>query len=188
MDVFFSDMKKTFGSPGDEMFCKSDGKCRTRTLHNLGSVAKIKWVSEDTASHPFTGLFRSGSDTGIIRFSSGTQPSGNGMSPGIGIKLLRDGIDSGNLVAMNDVIEQAGFDFFQKDFETHIPANSDSLRLIIPAMKFATASRNIQTIGLSDFASFTEAGEQEYPVIFPYKLRFHPVYELPRETLGIDYK
>ena len=179
-------MKKTIESPGDEMFCKSDGKCRTRTLHNVGSVAKIKWVSEDTAGHPFTGLFK-GSDTGIIRFSSGSAPSGSGFTPGIGIKLLRDGIDSGNFVAMKDLDGQVGFDFFQEDFETHIPANEINLTKLFVAIKFSTASSKIQTIGLSDFASFTEAGAQEYPVIFPYKLRFHPVYELPRETIGIDY-
>ena len=142
IDVFFSDMKKTFGSPGDEMFCKSDGKCRTKTLHNVGSVAKIKWVSEDTAGHPFTGLFK-GSDTGIIRFSTGSAPSGSGITPGIGIKLLRDGIDSGNLVAMKDIDGQVGFDIFQEDFETHLPANSINLGKMLAGFKFSTASSKI---------------------------------------------
>ena len=59
---------------------------------------------------------------------------------------------------------------------------------MVGGMKFATASTKINTIGLSDIASYTEAGGQEYPVVFPFKLRFKSVYELPRETIGIDYK
>lgn len=54
--------------------------------------------------------------------------------------------------------------------------------------KFATASEKAFAIGLSEFASYTEDGTQEYPVVFPFKLRLHPVYELPRETIDIDYR
>ena len=97
--IFLSDVKKTFESPGDEFSCQSDGKCRKRTLHYVGVVAKIKWLAQNTDTNPFTGLFK-GAENGIIRFSTGAEPGANSMVPGIGIKLLRDGVDSGNLVAM----------------------------------------------------------------------------------------
>ena len=77
------------------------------------------------------------------------------MAPGIAIKLLRDGIDSGNLVAMKDVEGQSGLDFFKNDFETHLPADRNNFFLMLAGVKFATASEKIQTIGLSNLATFT---------------------------------
>ena len=84
---------------------------------------------------------------------------------------------------------QAGFDFFEHDFETHLPFPKGNLLLTVFAgLKFATGSAKIFTVGLSDFAEYTQAGDQEFPVVFPFKLRLHPVYELPRDTINLDYK
>lgn len=61
-------------------------------------MAKATWVS--LGDHPYTGMFRGG-DNGFIRLSSTAQVDNaqQHMSPGIGIKFLRDGIDSANIVA-----------------------------------------------------------------------------------------
>ena len=60
-------------------------------------------------SHPFTGMFR-GADYGIMRMSlagkptiSSTEPSDNDLVPGIGIKFLRSGVESANVLLMNSV-------------------------------------------------------------------------------------
>ena len=185
--LFFTDMNKSFDSPGDEMYCNGD-KCRVKVVHAVGSVSKVKWI--DQGGHPFTGLFKGG-EAGIARFSSAAanDPLEPGMAPAIGLKLLRDGVDSGNFVAMNSLDEQGSFDFFERDFYTHIESSSlPPVIKVAVAAKFATASANYLSVGLSDFASYTETGEQEYPVIFPFKLRLHPVYDLPRATLDLDYK
>lgn len=50
--------------------------------------------------HPFTGLFESGADYGFIRMSMAGAPAKDKTTPGIGLKFLRDGMDSANLVAM----------------------------------------------------------------------------------------
>ena len=73
-------------------------------------IAKIKWVNDVSASHPYTGLFK-GADAGFIRFST-TNGSLTYIIPGIGIKLLRDGVDSGNFVAMKDIDGHSGQNFF----------------------------------------------------------------------------
>lgn len=109
--VLFTDTKKTFDTPGDEFYCDGD-KCRKRTLHNVGSVAKMKWV--DLGGHSYTGLFKGG-EAGLVRFSTGPTGS-NSMTAGIGVKFLRDGVDSGNFVAMESLNAQSSFDFFQEDF------------------------------------------------------------------------
>jgi hypothetical protein len=41
--------------------------------------------------------------------------------PGFGLKFLRDGMDSANLVAMNSVEGTTYWNFFELDFSTHIP-------------------------------------------------------------------
>lgn len=174
-------MKKTFETEGDEFYCDGD-KCRKRTIHGLGAVAKIQWAS--VGDHPYTGLFKGG-NAGFVRFSTGGPP-GALMIPGVGIKFLRDDTDSGNFVAMKDIVGQTSKDFFLNDFETHLPPPKGFVQ-IVGAIKFTSASNKIQTIGLSDFASYTQEGAREYPVVFPFKLRLHPVYELPRDTLHLDY-
>jgi hypothetical protein len=59
--------------------------------------------------HPFTGMFLEG-DHGIIRMSlagkptiSTKDPTKNLMVPAIGLKFLRDGMESANIVGINTV-------------------------------------------------------------------------------------
>lgn len=49
------------------------------------------------------------------------KPSDTHITPGIGLKFLRDGIDSANLVAMYSVAGQDSWNFFANDFSNHIP-------------------------------------------------------------------
>jgi len=66
---------------------------------------------------------------------------------------LRDGIDSSNLVAMFSVNGTPGdWNFFSKDFSNHIGAASGAA-LTLVAKKFATATKFIQEVGLSNFSS-----------------------------------
>ena len=53
---------------------------------------------------PFTGLFATGTPFGLIRASLATAPSPDSpesvITPGIAIKLFRDGVHSANFMAM----------------------------------------------------------------------------------------
>ena len=99
-DVLVENMKDTFESPGDDMPCYWDG-CRWKDIHCVGVVSKVKFVAE---ANPFSGVFQ-GADYGFIRHSTALPYSSGGSSitPGLGLKLLRDGVDSSNLVAMFSV-------------------------------------------------------------------------------------
>jgi len=90
-----------FDTVGDELECGWTG-CRNKTIHAQGSVGKIKWV--DLGGHPYTGMFH-GADTGYIRMSvaAPVDTKTPNMKPGMGVKLLRDGADSANFVAMYSV-------------------------------------------------------------------------------------
>ena len=69
----------------------------------------------------------------------------------MGLKFLRDGMDSASLVAMYSVDGQPSWNFFLNDFSNHIP-DITSLSLKVVGEKFSTASDFIQSVGLSDWA------------------------------------
>ena len=100
---------------------------------------------------PYTGVFR-GAEHCVIRMSLTTEPDPRvkKTSPGFGLKCLRDGVDSGNLVAMFSVSGQESWNFFLKNFSNHVSKPPfSSLPL---ALKFATATKQIQQVGLSNMA------------------------------------
>lgn len=92
------------------------------------------------------------------------------MAPGLGLKFLRDGVDSANLVAMYSVDGQPDdWNFFANDWSNWISTPSGSATKALAA-KFATATDMIQTVGLSDWVP--EGGQ------YPFKLRFSPTSEV----------
>ena len=123
---------------------------REKFIHTVGVVATAEWRS--VGDHSYTGVF-TGSQHVIIRLSLATRPDPRRMRtiPGIALKFLRDGVTSGNLVAMFSVDGQQSWNFFRNNFTNHIPS-FQSPALFPLGVKFATASRNIQQVGLSDMA------------------------------------
>ena len=88
----------------------------------------------------------------VIRMSLAAQPDPEvkKTTPGFGLKFLRDGVDSGNLVAMYAVVGYESWNFFQRNFSNHVPTQSLSEFPLAP--KFATAGPFIQQVGLSNIA------------------------------------
>lgn len=74
-----------------------------------GAVGKVSLHSN--SDHPFTGIFK-GADEGLIRLSTmvGTDPK-----PGMGLKFLRDGRDSANVVSAATSEES----FFKTSMSNH---------------------------------------------------------------------
>lgn len=92
----------TFSTKGDAMPSGPLGT-RGKYIHTVGVVGKVTF---EATSSKYTGIFK-GATNGLIRLSSAVPPSLDGMimeglalAPGMGLKFLRDGVDSGNLVAM----------------------------------------------------------------------------------------
>jgi hypothetical protein len=182
--IFTEWMSPTFETPGDEM--KSG---RTKYIHSVGVTGMVKFVKK--GDHDYTGIFE-GAEHGIIRLSSAAEPSSSKpLAPGMGLKFLRDGQDSANLVSMFDVAGQPGdWNFFSNDFVTHIPP-ATGVKLNILGAKFASFTNFIQEVGLSDFARYRQNGDMLVNPKFPFSLRFHPhrsVRDLfPTELEGENY-
>jgi hypothetical protein len=172
--VFVESMEPTFTGKGDAMPSGALYGSRTKYIHSVGTVGKVKFVP--VAGQPYSGIFK-GANYGLVRFSSAAAPSSSQpLAPGLGLKFLRDGTDSANLVSMWGVDGQPGdWNFFSNHFFTHIGAPSPSnVALAALSKKFSTATDFIQEVGLSDFAGFDQSGHQESPNNFPFSLTFVP--------------
>lgn len=137
--IFLESMDPTFHAPGDTMPKNSiwPYSLRTKYIHSVGIHGKVKFVSN--GSHQYTGIFK-GANNGIIRLSSAAKPvvGSQPLAPGMGLKFLRDGQESANLVAMFSVNGTPGdWNFFSKDFVNHIGAATGAA-LTALAAKFAT--------------------------------------------------
>ena len=94
----------------------------------------------------------------------------------MGLKFLRDGMDSANLVAMYSVNGQDSWNFFKNDFTTHIgPGDLDLLALFV---KFSEATNYVQQVALSDWGRYGPDGALAESMSFPFMLRFKPSGEV----------
>lgn len=124
--IMAESLDPTFSTKGDAMPSGALGT-RGKYIHTVGAVGKVNFVP--AGGSPYTGLFK-GASNGLIRLSSAVPPSLDGMimnglalAPGMGLKFLRDGVDSGNLVSMYSADGQQGnWNFFANDFVNHIPS------------------------------------------------------------------
>lgn len=153
---------------------------RKKYIHSVGDVAKVSFVPVSN-EEGYTGIFE-GAEYGYIRMSCAKEPTtdkpaaGN-FIPGIGLKFLRDGVHSADLVAMYSVNGQENWNFFSNNFTNHIGAAS-GVALTALSHKFATATPYVQTVGLSDYAQYNEDGEQISTPNFPWELTFQPSDEV----------
>ena len=102
-EIFVESMEPSFDTKGDAMKPGVLYGHRTKLIHCVAGHAIVSLNSN--GNHPFTGIFK-GANKGIVRLSSAAKPAKGTdapLGPGMGLKFLRDGIDSANLVAMYSV-------------------------------------------------------------------------------------
>merc|ERR1711953_465071 len=176
--IFVESMCPTFRAKGDELPWEegifTDGT-RIKYIHTVGAVGQVQWV--DRGGHSYSGIF-TGATKGIVRFSLAKEPSPPALNtaPGMGLKFLRDGMDSANLVAMYSVDGQESWNFFKNDFVNHVPPGG--LALLPLEQKFSEATNFVQQVGLSEFSKYGENGQEAADVLFPFMLTFKPTGEI----------
>jgi hypothetical protein len=128
-------MNPSFTGKGDTM-----PSGRWKFIHNVGTVSKVEFVPANLDL--YTGIFK-GAKYGLIRLSSAAKPSdskinplANALGPGMGLKFLRDGMDSANLVSMYSVDGQPGdWNFFSNSFSNHVK-DATGIQTIALSKKF----------------------------------------------------
>jgi len=171
--------------PGDELPVG-----RVKAVHTVGSVGKVKFVpiarrQDPYYPHtgqkgPYTGIFQ-GASFGIVRISTYNEPAPNcetceDPTFGMGLKFLRDGVESASLMAASSE-GQKSWNAFKNSWSNHIPAlNNDKSILTFSS----GASPHSLQVGLSDWARYGENGRPiaDTEINYPYKLVFRPTGEI----------
>ena len=175
--IFLESMKPTFDYYSDSM-----PSGRNKYIHSVGRVAKVKFIPSSTK---YSGIFK-GNNFGIIRLSCAKEPNEkqtsaqqalDNFTPGFGLKFLRDGMPSANLVAMFSVNGQNSWNFFKNDFTNHIPL-PEGTALKILGKKFSEATPYIGTLGTKTLGEYDSTGNKENSLNIPFKLVFKPTATL----------
>merc|ERR1719348_2942876 len=177
--IFVESMCPTLRAKGDELPWEQGlifSDWRKKYIHTVGTVGQVEFRS--SGDHPYTGIFE-GAEHGYARFSLAKEPSESSLNtaPGMGLKFLRDGMDSANLVAMYSVNGQESWNFFANDFTNHV--GPGGLDLVPLQVKFSEATNYVQYSALSNWGQYGEDGiEVTDSMLFPYMLRFKPSGEI----------
>ncbi|KAJ3094583.1 hypothetical protein HDU97_007886 [Phlyctochytrium planicorne] len=158
-------------------------------IHAVGECASAEWVP--AAGHSYTGVFASGAKL-VVRFSLAAPASEafftkriTNITPGLGLKALRTGVKSGNLVAMFSLGGQADTDFFKNVWNNHVPKTPATLIPIETAFRLSTRDHT-NKVGLSDFATFDKEGKKADKPNFPYMISFVPTKDAPPKQPDAD--
>lgn len=151
---------------------------RKKLTHAQGAVAKIRFIPQNTDQHNLSGLFRTGADYGLIRYSDVFNPNVSNPKTlaGAALKFFRDGIHSGNTVLMTSFNSEPSHNFLKEDFCSIVekPLNRCSMETIQPKL----AVVDILAFGNSslDLAEHhADSSLRSYygfdPIVQPFKIR-----------------
>ena len=138
-------------------------------LHRHGSVAKVKIVPLQSK---FSGVF-AGAECALLRLSLTYKPAGSKpVAPGLALKVLRDGIHSGNISALVSLEgQEKNYNFFEHPMSNIVPP-SDGFGQKLVHKLFAKVSAYPEELRTEDLANFSSDGKKENKAIFPRQLFF----------------
>lgn len=167
---------KALAAQGDELEAG-----RSKLIHAFGSEARLRLVIDADVPDRYSGIFRSGSQCVIGRFSLAAKPASDSMIPGLALKIFIDGNHpSVNLHLMHSVDGQIGHDFFAQTFSNILPpAKGLSKRLLSSGFKrsaqqFGAKDPNPGRLTLEHLAAAQTNGRRVFPTKAPYQVYFRP--------------
>lgn len=167
---------KALTTEGDEL---EEG--RHKLIHAFGTEARMRLVINPEARSRYTGIFGSGAECVIGRFSLAGKPAATTSIPALALKIFIGGEQpSVNLLLMNSVDEQAGHNFFERSFSNILPSPiAFSKRLLATgfersAEKFDAKDPNPGRLSLEHLAKIQLNGNQVSNPRTPYQLIFKP--------------
>lgn len=160
---------------------------RQKMIHSVGTVCKFKM--DIAADSPFSGVFAAGTTAhGLLRM--GTGPAADettGIVPGVAVKFLRSGKESGNFVALNslDALPDNNYNFFALPLSNHLPAAKGFTKVL--GLKFNQGSNCISQVGLSDICRYgTDGSSPTTGLNFPFQLKLtSPNIQLPTSAINL---
>ena len=147
-------------------------------LHAQGVVGLVSW--ENLGDHPYSVLFATGSEKGLIRFleRNFAVHEQDGLTPAFAMKFLRDGMESVNMFGATGFEPTGSWNFFHSFFVNHIDVHENELNRNTIGVKLAEAAGRIATTGLGEFSRFYEDGTPIENYVPPFVLYYVPSDDL----------
>ena len=101
------------------------------------------------------------------------------LNPSFAIKFLRDGVWSANQFGMVAFEPQGTWNFWENDFQSHLPEHDGTCGPQSFAKFNAAAFTTIFQTGSVDMANYEQDGTAVETAKFPYYIRFKPNTDLP---------
>ena len=185
---------KALTSEGDELEIG-----RRKLIHAFGAEARLRLVIAPGATGGYTGIFQSGAECVIGRFSLASKPTADKSIPALALKIFIDGDQpSVNLLLMHSVDGQVDHNFFAQTFSNILPsANSFSSRLLAGAFErsatqFGAKDTNPGRLTLEHLASIRTNGNPATAPKTPYQLLFKPTTQasllMQNARIGDDFR
>jgi len=179
-ELFIESMSTSFDTVADDMPTQFLGlETRPKLVHTVGAVGSVTWTPVAN-SLGYTGIFASGAQNVILRFSSGGQPvstDGNvsGFVPGLAFKFLRDKVPSASLFALHSLIGENNYNFFAHDWSNHVPDMPYDIGFAVTLIRdtFAKASDYPTYLGLTHLAQYDASGNKVASPRFPWRIIIH---------------
>lgn len=166
--LFAQDMNLTYDAVTDTMPVG-----RLKKTHPVGLTAKIEMIPHP--DQPYTGMFK-GVKHGIMRISDTTKTTPEVVKtvPGFGLKYLRDGMSSANILAMFSFDGQKSFNFFKNRWVTILREFNNKCARETIGKKLATVTDHIGATSVMEVAQFDQYGNKEPYPHWPFQLEFEP--------------
>ena len=154
---------------------------RHKLIHAFGAEARMHLVVSPKATQGYTGIFQSGTQCAIARFSLASKPDTDTSIPGLALKIFIDGDrPSVNLLLMHSIDAQVGHNYFAQEFSNILPpAVAFPKRLLASgfergAVLFGAKDTNPGRLTLEHLAGTLPNGEGIATPSVPYQLIFKP--------------
>ena len=146
---------------------------RIKKTHPVGIHSKIEVIAHP--DQPYTGMFK-GVKHGIMRISETTytDPKNQMTNPGFGIKFLRDGMSSANILAMFHFDGQTSWNFFKNRWTTILREPKNKCRRYTIGMHLAAVTDHPGATSVMEVAEFDQDGNKEENPHWPMQLEFEP--------------
>jgi len=167
---------KALTAEGDELEAG-----RRKLIHAFGAEARLRLVISPGAAGGYTGIFHSGTECVIGRFSVASKPTATTSIPALALKIFIDGDQpSVNVLLMHSVDGQAGHNFFGQTFSNVLPpASGFATRFLAggfeqSAVQFGAKDPNPGRLTLEHLAGTLPDGTRIPAPQTPYQLLFKP--------------
>jgi len=154
---------------------------RRKLIHSFGAEARLKLVINPDAVGGYTGIFHSGSECIVGRFSLASKPTKKTSIPALALKIFVDGGQpSVNVLLLHSVDDQEGHNFFAQSFSNILPpASALSTRILASgfersAEQFGAKDSNSGRLTLENLSGTLPNGIRILAPKTPYQLIFKP--------------